>query len=130
MYKFFKTNNLQILKFIFTGLIASIINYIIYVSLLFVFENILIATAFGYLSGLLCSFVLAKIWVFRNRSTLPVLKSFSLFCFVYFLGGIAMYVVIITSNQVINNYKIAWILGALVASINNFLGSKYFSFRK
>ena len=130
MYKFFKTNNLQILKFIFTGLIASIINYIIYVSLLFIFENILIATAFGYLSGLLCSFVLAKIWVFRNRSTLPVLKSFSLFCFVYFLGGIAMYVVIITSNQVINNYKIAWILGALVASINNFLGSKYFSFRK
>ena len=130
MYKFFKINNLQILKFIFTGLIASIINYIIYVSLLFVFENILIATAFGYLSGLLCSFVLAKIWVFRNRSTLPVLKSFSLFCFVYFLGGIAMYVVLITSNQVINNYKIAWILGALVASINNFLGSKYFSFRK
>ena len=130
MYKFLKTNNLQILKFIFTGLIASIINYIIYFSFLFVFENILIATAFGYLSGLLCSFVLSKIWVFRHRSRLPVLKSFSLFFLVYFLGGIAMYVVIISLNQVINNNKIAWIFGALIAAINNFLGSKYFSFKK
>ena len=130
MYKFLKTYNNQILRFIFTGLIASIINYIIYVLLLFVFKNILIATASGYLSGLLCSFVLAKIWVFRNRSRLPVLRSFSLFFLVYLLGGIAMYVVIISLNQVINNYRIAWIFGALVAAINNFLGSKYFSFKK
>ena len=130
MYKFLKNNNLQVFKFIVSGSIASTINYIVYVLFLFVFKNILIASACGYLSGILGSFVLNKIWVFRNRSQLPVLKSFLLFFLVYFLGGIEMYFVIIALNQVINNYKISWIFGAFVASLNNYLGSKYFSFKK
>ena len=130
MYKFIKTNNLQLFKFLVSGLIASTINYIIYISLFFIFKNILIASVFGYLAGIGSSFVLSKIWVFRNISRLPLLKSFSLFFLVYLLGGIEMYVVIITLNQVINNHKIAWIFGAFVASINNYLGSKYFSFKK
>jgi len=130
LYKFIKTNNLQLFKFLVSGLIASTINYIIYISLFFIFKNILIASVFGYLAGIGGSFVLAKIWVFRNISRLPLLKSFSLFFLVYLLGGIEMYVVIITLNQVINNHKIAWIFGAFVASINNYLGSKYFSFKK
>ena len=130
MYKFIKTNNLQLFKFLVSGLIASTFNYIIYISLFFIFKNILIASVFGYLAGIGSSFVLSKIWVFRNISRLPLLKSFSLFFLVYLLGGIEMYVVIITLNQVINNHKIAWIFGAFVASINNYLGSKYFSFKK
>ena len=38
--------------------------------------------------------------------------------------------VILLINQLIDNYKIAWLFGALIGSINNYLGSKYLSFKK
>ena len=76
------------------------------------------------------SFVFAKYWVFKNCSSQPLLKSFSLFCFIYFLGGIEMSLVIVFLNKLIENYKIAWVFGAFIGSLNNFLGSKYFSFKK
>ncbi len=41
-----------------------------------------------------------------------------------------MTLVIIFINHLIDNYKIAWFFGALIGSINNYLGSKYLSFKK
>ena len=49
---------------------------------------------------------------------------------IYFLGGIEMSLVILFINQLIDNYKIAWLFGAVIGSINNYLGSKYLSFKK
>ena len=129
LYQFLKTNKLQIFRFLISGVIASIVNYLFYILLYFIFNNIVLASFCGYLMGLLVSFVFAKIWVFRNRSTQPIAKSFSIFCLIYFLGGLEMSFVILFINQLINNHKIAWLFGAFVASLNNYLGSKYFSFR-
>ena len=130
MYKFFKRNNRQIFRFLVSGLIASSFNFISYRSLYLLFENILFASIFGYCLGLLVSFVFAKCWVFKNSSSQPLLKSFSLFCLIYFLGGIEMSLVIVFLNGLIENYKISWVFGAFVGSLNNFLGSKYFLFKK
>ena len=94
------------------------------------FKNILFASISGYCVGILVSFVFAKSWVFKNSSSQPLLKSFSLFCFIYFLGGIEMSLVIVFLNRLIENYRIAWVFGAFIGSLNNFLGSKYFSFKK
>ena len=129
-YKFLRINNQQILRFILSGLIASIINFISYRSLYLLLNNILFASISGYCVGILVSFVFAKSWVFKNSSSQPLLKSFSLFCFIYFLGGIEMSLVIVFLNRLIENYKIAWVFGAFIGSLNNFLGSKYFSFKK
>ena len=38
--------------------------------------------------------------------------------------------VILFFDRLIENYKIAWVFGAFIGSLNNFLGSKYFSFKK
>ena len=130
MYKFFKINNLQILKFGVAGVIASCINYLVYISFYFISNNLLFASLCGYFIGILVSFILAKLWVFRNRLKQPLVKSFYLFCLIYLLGGIEMSLIIIVLNQLINNHKIAWLFGAFIGALNNYLGSKYITFRK
>ena len=130
MYKFFKRNNKQIFRFLISGLIASTFNFISYRALYLIFKNILFASISGYCLGILVSFIFAKNWVFKNSSSQPLIKSFSLYCFIYFLGGMEMSLVIVFINNLIENYKIAWVFGAFIGSLNNFLGSKYFSFKK
>ena len=130
MYKFFKRNNKQIFRFLVSGIIASGFNFISYRTLYLIFKNILFASISGYCVGVLVSFIFAKSWVFQNSSNQPLLKSFFLFCLIYFLGGIEMSLVIVFLNRLIENYKIAWVFGAIIGSLNNFLGSKYFSFKK
>ena len=130
MFKFLKINNQQIFKFCLSGLIASIFNFLSYSFLYLFFKNILFASISGYCLGILVSFIFAKLWVFKYDSSQPLAKSFSLFCLIYFLGGIEMSLVILFINQLIDNYKIAWLFGAVIGSINNYLGSKYLSFKK
>ena len=130
MYKFFKRNNKQIFRFLVSGIIASSFNFISYRTLYLIFKNILFASISGYCVGVLVSFIFAKSWVFQNSSNQPLLKSFFLFCLIYFLGGIEMSLVIVFLNRLIENYKIAWVFGAIIGSLNNFLGSKYLSFKK
>ena len=113
-----------------SGLIASGFNFISFRALYLIFKNILFASISGYCIGILVSFVFAKSWVFKHSSNQPLLKSFFLFCLIYFLGGIEMSLVIVFINRSIENYKIAWVFGAFIGSLNNFLGSKYFSFKK
>ena len=130
MYKFLKINNQQIIRFFVAGVIASIFNFISYSALYLIFKNLLFASISGYCIGILVSFIFAKSWVFKNISTQPLVKSFSFFCLIYFFGGIEMSLVILFLNRLIDNYKIAWLFGALIGSLNNYLGSKYFSFKK
>ena len=129
-YRFVKKNNLQIFKFIVSGLIASCINFLVYSSLYLIFKKLFIASFCGYFIGILLSYALAKTWVFQNKSRQNLLKSFPTFCLIYFLGAIEMSFVIVFLNQFLNNYKVAWLFGAFIATLNNYLGVKYFLFRK
>ena len=130
MYKFLKRNNQQILRFIISGVIASSLNFFSYRALYLIFKNILFASISGYCIGILVSFLFAKSWVFKISSSQPLIKSFYLSLSIYILGGIEMSLVIVFLNRLIENYKIAWFFGALIGSINNYLGSKYLSFKK
>ena len=129
-YRFFTKNNLQIFRFIVSGLIASGINFLVYNSLYLIFKKIVIASFCGYFIGILISYALAKNWVFQNKSRKNLLKSLSIFFLIYIVGGIQMSFVIVFLNQFLNNYKIAWLFGAFIGSLNNYLGSKYFLFKK
>ena len=119
MYKFLKRNNQQILRFFVSGVIASSFNFISYSSLYLTFKNILFASIVGYCIGIIVSFIFAKLWVFKNISIQSLVKSFSLFCWIYFFGLIEMSLVILFINRLIDNYKISWLFGALIGSINN-----------
>ena len=129
-YRFVKKNNLQIFKFLVSGLIASGINFLVYSSLYLISKKLVIASFGGYFIGILFSYVLAKIWVFQNKSRQNLLKTFPTFCLIYFLGAIEMSFVIVFLNQFLNNYRIAWLFGAFIGALNNYLGVKYFLFRK
>ena len=129
-YRFVKKNNLQIFKFLVSGLIASGINFLVYSSLYLIFKKLVIASFGGYFIGILFSYALAKIWVFQNKSRQNLLKSFHTFCLIYFLGAIEMSFVIVCLNQFLSNYGIAWLFGAFIGVLNNYLGVKYFLFRK
>ena len=129
-HRFVRENNLQILKFLVSGLIASGINFLVYSSSYLIFNKLVIASFCGYFIGILFSYVLAKVWVFQNKSRQNLLKSFPIFCLIYFLGAIEMSSVIVFLNQFLNNYKIAWLFGAFIGALNNYLGVKYFLFRK
>ena len=129
-YRFVKKNNLQIFKFLISGLIASGINFLVYSSLYLISKKLVIASFGGYFIGILFSYVLAKIWVFQNKSRQNLLKSIPTFCLIYFLGAIEMSFVIVFLNQFLNNYRIAWFFGAFIGALNNYLGVKYFLFRK
>ena len=128
-YRFIKKNNLQIFKFIVSGVIASGINFLVYNSIYLIFKNLVIASFCGYFIGIIFSYALAKIWVFRNRSRQNLLKSFPTFCLIYCLGAIEMSFVIVLLNQFLNNYRIVWLFGAFIGALNNYLGVKFFLFR-
>ena len=130
LYKFLRRNNQQILRFFVSGIIASGFNFISYRALYILSEDLLFASISGYCIGILVSFIFAKSWVFKNSSSPPLVKSFSLFCFIYLFGGIEMSLIILVLNQLIDNYKIAWLFGAFIGSLNNYFGSKYLSFKK
>ena len=127
---FLRTKKSRLFRFLVSGVIASSINFLVYRTLYILFNKILFASICGYFVGLLVSFLFAKLWVFQDRSKDSIIKSFSLFCLIYFFGGLEMTLVIFFFNQLFNNYKIAWFVGAFIGSMNNYLGSKYISFRK
>ena len=129
LYNYFKQNNKQIFKFFVSGVIAASFNFISYRSLYLLLKNIFFASISGYCVGIIVSFIFAKSWVFKKSSSQPLLKSFYLFCLIYFLGGIEMSLVIVFLNRLIDNYEIAWLFGAFIGTLNNYLGSKYFSFK-
>ncbi len=130
MKKFSKENKQQIFRFIISGSIATGINFLVFNLFYLIFENIILASLSGYSTGLFASFLLAKIWVFRDNSKKSVFKSFFIFCLIYFLGGLEMSLIIIFLNQFVGNHKVAWLVGATIGALNNFLGSKYFLFNK
>ena len=128
--KLFKKNKYEIFRFIVSGFISTFINFLVYSSLYSIFKNIIFASLFGYSTGLLASFIFAKIWVFRDTSQKRIFKSFFIFCLIYFLGGLEMSLIIVFLNQLVNNYKFSWLCGTFISALNNYLGSKYFLFKK
>jgi len=128
--KLFKENKYQIFKFILSGLISTCINFLVFNLFYTIFKNIIFASFFGYSTGLLSSFVFAKIWVFRDNSQKKVFKSFFIFCIIYFLGGLEMSLIIIFLNQFLVNYRFSWLCGTFIGALNNYLGSKYLLFKK
>ena len=130
MEKLFKQNQYQVFRFIISGLISTCINFFIYSLIYSILKNIFFASLFGYSTGLLSSFVLAKIWVFKDKSQNKIFKSFFIFCKIYFLGGLEMSLVIIFLDQLLINHKISWLCGTFIGALNNYLGSKYFLFKR
>ena len=121
--------NIQIIRFIFIGIISTLINYLFYFFSIKITSNVSFSSILGYSLGLLYSFIFGKKFVFNNLSKINP-KLITKFLFVYFIGGLGMTLIITFLSSVNFNYQFSWIVGVTFSFINNFLGSKLYVFKK
>ena len=124
-----KNSSRQFLRFIIIGSKSTIVNYLFYILLYQLTSNIFISAIIGYSSGLINSYIFGKSWVFKN-SEKDKLNVFIKFLLVYFIGAFIM--VSITSFLSFKgiDYRLAWSFAIFLVIFNNFLGSKYFVFKR
>jgi len=127
---FIKRNKHQIIKFLITGLLSSFLNFIVYSILYKLSIDINLASFAGYCIGLINSFLFSKLWIFGQTNTKRLKRTFIFFTLIYLIGGIEMIILINLGIYFLGNYKIAWLIGASIAAINNYIGSKFLIFEK
>ena len=122
--------NIELLRFLFVGMGANIINYSIYL-LVHWFEAPLFASSItGYFAGLLCSYHFGRIWVYGNKYDINKGNVFR-FLAVYVFGGLVMCSLIeVLVSTTLMNHQASWFFGAFFAMINNFFGLKKLVFNK
>lgn len=117
-------------RFLLMGLLSNAINFGVYYALINIHVNLSFSAILGYLSGLICSYHLGRVWVFGQRFDINS-KSILFFGIVYFLGSVWMTgIIYVMVNYLSVDYKISWIFGAGTAAVNNYLGMRFLAFRK
>jgi len=127
--RFINNNKIQFSKFLIVGVLSSVLNFLVYKAIYIFTENINLSSVLGYCTGLLNSFSLSSKWVFSNNRCIRLDKAFILFVLIYALGGLEMVITINVLYKFSANHIIAWLCGACLAAINNFLFSKYLIFK-
>ena len=127
--RFINNHKVQISKFLIVGVLSSIFNFLVYKSTYIFTANINLASVLGYCIGLLNSFLFSSKWVFSNKAYNRLDKAFLMFVLIYLIGGFEMTIIIDVLYKAGTNHIIAWLCGAFVAAINNFLFSKYLIFK-
>ena len=128
MRGFINKNKIQISKFLIVGVFSSILNFLVF-KLIYIFtSNINLSSIFGYCIGLINSFLFSSKWVFSNNRYIRLDKAFLIFALIYALGGIEMTITINILYMLSANHIIAWLCGACLAAMSNFLFSKYLLF--
>ena len=120
----------EFLRFLIVGVISNLINFLIYGFLHYIGINLFIASFLGYSVGILISYTFGRLWVFGEKFP-STKKLFISFFIVYIIGGIAMSSIIVVSTNLMNiDYRISWVIGAIYAVFNNFVGQKLIVFKK
>lgn len=122
--------NIDLLRFLFVGVGANLINYSIYMFLYWVGIPLFIASAAGYVAGLICSYHFGRVWVFGDKFDISKGNVFR-FLAVYAVGGLGMCSLIeLLVRTSVMNHQASWLVGAAFAVINNFFGLKKLVFKK
>jgi putative flippase GtrA len=120
----------EFLRFIVTGLAATAVNFVVYLAAHAVGTPLWFASAAGYVAGLVISFEVGRLWVFRSdkpRDTTIILR----FLAVYAASGVlftGLTEVLVRGCAL--DYRLAWFLGTGVVACTNFAGARFFVFQK
>ena len=87
------------------------------------------ASIFGYLAGNINSFIFGKKWVFKN-SGIKNNFIFIKFLMVYLFGAYVFSSITNYLSMKGIDHRLAWLIGIIFCTLNNFLGSKYIVFKK
>lgn len=119
----------QFIKFIIVGAVSTLVNYsVFYVLLSHYYVNYLLASASGFIAGVVFGYFLNKLWTFnaKGSSNSTILKYF----FVYILSLILSLVFLNISVEILGvNVKIANILAIGITTCTNFIGIKRWVFK-
>ena len=117
----------QFTKYFIVGLVSTAINYIIFKTIFFSTNLIVLGSIFGYFAGLINSYIFCKLWIFNQKNKKSVFEIIK-FLFVYMLGGLLNSLTIFFLHKIGFNYVLSWLLSNSIAFLNNFIGSKFFVF--
>ena len=118
----------EILKFLIGGGSAVIVDYIVYQLLMYIGASISISKAISYITGASVGFLINKLWTFESKhfSSLEIIKY------------ILLYACSACANTIVNKFVLwlfCWELFAFLcatgtSTIMNFIGQKFFVFKK
>jgi putative flippase GtrA len=118
----------QLTRFVIVGIASTLLNFLVYYLSYKSGANLVIASALGYIAGLINSYHLGRIWVFEAKENTPRAAPLR-FALVYAFGGIGMSCIVMFINQTLGwDYRVCWFWGTSFAFVNNFFGSKWLVF--
>lgn len=116
-------------RYLLVGIGSNCINFLVYF-LAKVFFSFFVAAFCGYVAGLFISYHFGRIWVFGERFSIKRQNIIG-FLIVYSIGGLGMSGLIEFFCEFKGvDFRISWLIGAIFAFVNNFLGMKLFVFRR
>jgi len=124
---FAKSNLKSFIRFCLVGGITTIFNYALFAGLIFLSVNYLIASASGYIFGVIIGFALNKVFTFKSKSkryNMEFVKYLIVYTISLFLGLAFL-------NTQVNlgiNVFIANFLTIGLTTMTNYIGSKYIVF--
>ena len=77
----------KISRFIVIGIFSTFINYLIFNIIYSLTGYIVLSSYFGYLTGLLNSFIFGKKWVFKVNAKISLIKKNFVFDSIFFWGN-------------------------------------------
>ena len=118
----------EILKFLVGGGSAVIVDYIIYKLLMYLGASVSFSKATSYITGAIVGFLINKLWTFESKhfSSIEIIK----YIFLYTCSACA--------NTVVNKFVLwlfywellAFLCATGTSTIINFIGQKFFVFKK
>ena len=120
----------QFKRFIIIGSFSTIFNYIVFLAFFSTNFNYLLSSSIGYIAGLILGFMFNKKWTFQLRdhtNSIEIIK----YIIVYFLSLVlSLSVLNILVNNMEIDARIANIFAIILTTMTNFLGLKFYVFRK
>ena len=121
---------MELLRYMLVGFGSNLINFILYLICNSVGISLFISSVISYSIGMITSFHFGRIWIFSKKFEIDK-KNVIRFTIVYIIGGLGMSVLIDLLNKTMEmDFRISWLFGAAFAVLNNFLGLKWFVFKK
>ncbi len=118
----------EILKFLVGGGSAVLTDFTVYHILLYAGAELSFSKAVSYVAGAAVGFIINKLWTFESKrfSIAEILKFVALYAFSAVVNTLVNYGVL----EIIGINLLAFLCATGTSTIINFLGQKFFVFRK
>lgn len=121
----------QFLRFITVGLLTTVCSYLIFLVMLnFFLINYLVSSCASFVFGIFIGFSLNKNWTFDSKDSCPKKIMISYFLVYFFSLLISLVFLKITVEFLKIIPEIAYIASIGITTCTNFIGTKFFVFKK